>query len=73
MSVMKQLDKCRTCKRYAPTNHEMKSLGHKTIVGDFCLKFKWNLGRVKTSKEKLSSKKIVNFHPMTKVPGDCYE
>ena len=67
------LDKCRTCKHYANTNDRMRSQGQKVIVGDFCLKFKWNLGRVKTWDQKLTDKKVINFPKMTKIPGDCHD
>ena len=70
--MINQLDKCRTCKRYANTNQNMNG-DRKTIVGDFCLKFEWNLGRVKTWDQKLSDKKVTNFPKMTKVPKGCYE
>ena len=71
--MINQLDKCRTCKHYASTNRKMKAQGKKEIVGDFCLKFKWNLGRVKTWDQKLSGKKVINFPTMTKIPEGCYE
>lgn len=70
--ISNTLDKCRTCKRYANTNEKMRN-DHKIIVGDFCLKFKWNLGRMKTWDQKLSDKKVVNFPSMTKIPKGCYE
>ena len=70
--MINTMNKCRTCRHYASTNEKMRN-GHKIIVGDFCLKFQWNLGRMKTWDQKLSGKKIVNFPNMTKVPGDCYE
>ena len=70
--MINQLDRCRTCQNYDSTNQKMAG-GRKTIVGDFCLKFKWNLGRVKTWDQKLSEKKVINFPTMSKIPGDCYE
>lgn len=73
MSGMNQLDKCKKCKRYTNTNEKMRTPGHKVIIGDFCLKFKWNLGRMKTWDQKLSGKKIVNFPKMTMVPKECFE
>ena len=71
--MINPLDKCRTCKRYAPTNQAMRSQGQKTIVGDFCLRFGWNLGRIKTWDQKLLDRKVMKFSPMTKIPKGCYE
>ena len=73
--VIKMKGHCKGCRNYRPDNQEMKSPGRNVIVGDFCLKFKWNLGRVKTWVQKHSSgmKKAVTYPPMTKLPEGCYE
>lgn len=66
------IKKCKNCKYYANTNLKMRN-GNKEIVGDYCLKFKWNLSRMKTWDEKLSDKKVVNFSSMKMIPENCYE
>ena len=65
--------KCKKCKHYANTNEKMKPSHTKVIVGDYCLKFKWNLARVKTWVQQQSEQKGVTLPHMSKLPGDCYE
>jgi hypothetical protein len=73
--MIKMIELCKGCRYYRQDNAEMKAPGQKVIAGDFCLKFKWNLGRVKTWEQKHSSgmKKTITYPPMSKLPEGCYE
>lgn len=68
------LKKCKGCKHHRNDNGAMRVQGNKTIVGNFCLKFAWNLDRVKTWVQKKEQvKTIVKLPMMYKVPEDCFE
>ena len=67
------MHKCKECQYYANTNEQMKPYGQIVQVGDFCLKFKWNLGRVKDWIRKQSNQKGNTLPPMSKLPKGCYE
>ena len=34
---------CKSCKKYANDNRQMRSEGMPVITGDYCIKFAWNL------------------------------
>ena len=65
-------EQCKTCKFYANSNADMRN-DQKVIVGNYCLKFKWNLSRSKTWEQKLSNEKVTKFSEMKKIQGNCYE
>ncbi|MCK5520326.1 MAG: hypothetical protein KAI81_04375 [Candidatus Marinimicrobia bacterium] len=64
---------CKGCKNLANDNSKMKTPGVPAQAGNYCLKFKWNLGRVKTWTQKQSAQKGVTLPGMTSIPGDCYD
>lgn len=64
---------CKNCKHHRNDNSEMKASGQNTQAGSFCLKFGWNLGRVKNWIRKQSTQKGIELPRMTKLPKNCLE
>lgn len=68
------LSQCKGCEYHRNDNSEMRAAGNKTITGDFCIKFGWNLNRVKdwVAKKQEKSQSTGTFPKMRKLPKVCY-
>lgn len=66
------IEQCRGCHYHVKDNSKMKGPGTKTIIGDYCLRFKWNLAVCKTWQDKQSEVKGKIYPQMKQVPRTCF-
>lgn len=71
-------DKCKTCKHYSTNSRDIDH-GRKERIGNFCVKYGWNLDRFKTwiqngnKRLNIPQQKLLKFAPMTTTGAGCYE
>lgn len=65
------LNQCKGCYYHAKDNNKIREGGTKTIIGDYCLRFRWNLGIAKTWLDKQTDVKSNKYPPMKLVPKTC--
>jgi len=66
------IEQCKGCRYYAKDNDKMREAGTKTIIGNYCLRFKWNLDVYKTWYDKQTEVKGNNYPKMKQVPRRCF-
>lgn len=70
------IEKCKKCKNYSDDSRSIEP-SRKSIIGDYCKKYGWNLGRDKPwylkENKGFTFQKMTTYPPMKKMPESCFE